>query len=138
MAPATAAAAAIAGENFGCGSSREGAVYALADAGVRAVIAVGFGDIFAGNASKNSLLAIALPKPEVATLAAAARAGLPLTIDLAAQEIRAGNQVLRFEIDPFRKRRLLEGLDDIGLTLTHEAEIAAFAAAHLAARPWAG
>ncbi|MBW4090969.1 MAG: 3-isopropylmalate dehydratase small subunit [Proteobacteria bacterium] len=128
----------LAGANFGCGSSREGAVYALADAGVHCVIAPGFGDIFVGNASKNGLLTVALPDEDVAALMAAARSGLPLNVDLPAQEVRAGNRSYRFEIDPFRKRRLAEGLDDIGLTLAHEAEIAAYEATHLAACPWAG
>ncbi|MDE2007969.1 MAG: 3-isopropylmalate dehydratase small subunit, partial [Rhodospirillales bacterium] len=72
----------LAGANFGCGSSREGAVYALADAGVRCVIAPAFGDIFAGNASKNGLLTVVLPEAEVAALMAAARQGLPMTVDL--------------------------------------------------------
>ena len=126
----------IAGANFGCGSSREGAVYALTDAGVRAVIAPGFGDIFAGNASKNGLLTVALPEAEIAVLMDAARAGLPVTVDLPNQELRAGNQVFRFDIDPFRKRRLAEGLDDIGLTLAHAAEIAAFVARDRTTRPW--
>ena len=127
----------IAGANFGCGSSREGAVYALADAGVRCVIAPSFGDIFAGNASKNGLLTVALPDDQAAALAAAARAGLPVTVDLPAQEVRAGNQVYRFGIDPFRKRRLVEGLDDIALTLAHGAAIAVFEATHRDAWPWA-
>jgi 3-isopropylmalate/(R)-2-methylmalate dehydratase small subunit len=131
-APAILAAA----ENFGCGSSREGAVYALVDAGIRCVIAPSFGDIFAGNAGKNGLLTIVLPAPAAASL----RAQLPgpMTVDLPAQRLTLPDGSTHgFEIDPFRKRCLLEGLDDIGLTLQHAADIAAFQAADRTARPWA-
>ena len=119
----------VAGANFGCGSSREGAVYALLDAGIRCVIAPSFGDIFAGNAAKNGLLTIALETVPIAQ-------GASVTVDLPAQEIRVGNHVVRFAIDPFRKRCLVEGLDDIGLTLEHADALAAFERAHRAARPW--
>ena len=118
------------GENFGCGSSREGAVYALVDAGIRCVIAPSFGDIFAGNAAQNGLLTVALPLdvPE----------GAVLTVDLPAQLVRLPDGTAhRFAIDEFRKQRLLKGRDDIDLTLAHAAEIAAFEAADRAARPWA-
>jgi 3-isopropylmalate/(R)-2-methylmalate dehydratase small subunit len=125
-----------AGANFGCGSSREGAVYALVDAGIRCVIAASFGDIFAGNAGKNGLLTIVLPEAEVAAL----RAMLPgsLEVDLPAQRIRCpdGSQY-GFEIDAFRKRCLVQGLDDIGLTLEHQVRIAAFQEQDRTARPWA-
>lgn len=127
----------VAGANFGCGSSREGAVYALSDAGIRCVIAPGFGDIFAGNASKNGLLTVVLPEDRCAALRAAASAGADITIDLPNQQIRAANSVYTFEIDPFRKRCLLEGLDDIDLTLANDDAIAAFEAADRLDRPWA-
>lgn len=127
----------LAGANFGCGSSREGAVYALVDAGVRCVIAPSFGDIFAGNAAKNGLLTLVLPAEQVATLAERARTGQEITVDLPAQEVRAGNQALSFAMDPFRKRCLLEGLDDIGLTLANAGAIAAFETADRVRRPWA-
>jgi 3-isopropylmalate/(R)-2-methylmalate dehydratase small subunit len=122
--------------NFGCGSSREGAVYALVDSGIRCVIAPSFGDIFASNAAKNGLLTIVLPEAQTAAL----RATLPgtVTIDLPAQTVQFPDQsVHRFEIDPFRKRCLVEGLDDIGLTLAHEGRIAAFQREDRASRPWA-
>ena len=111
----------VGGRNFGCGSSREGAVYALMDAGVRCVIAPSFGDIFAGNAAKNGLLTIAMPVEGFV-------AG-DMTVDLPGQVIRAANVETRFAIDAFRKRCLVEGLDDIGLTLEHTAAIAAHEAA---------
>jgi 3-isopropylmalate/(R)-2-methylmalate dehydratase small subunit len=126
----------VAGANFGCGSSREGAVYALVDAGVRCVIATGFGDIFAGNAGKNGLLTIVLPPDEHATVLGAARDGGEFTIDLDEQHIRFGNHVVGFKIDPFLKRCLREGLDDIGLTLDETARITAFEAADAKRRPW--
>ena len=119
-----------AGENFGCGSSREGAVYALVDAGIRCVIAPSFGDIFAGNAAQNGLLTVAL--------ALSAAEGAALTVDLPAQLVRLPDGTAHgFAIDAFRKQRLLEGRDDIDLTLAHAAAIAAFEAADRAARPWA-
>lgn len=121
----------VAGANFGCGSSREGAVYALVDAGIRCVIAPSFGDIFAGNAAQNGLLTVPLALSGVP-------AGAVLTVDLPAQDVRLPDgSVRRFEIDPFRKQRLLDGADDIDLTLAHEAEIADFEAQDRAARPWA-
>jgi 3-isopropylmalate/(R)-2-methylmalate dehydratase small subunit len=122
------AAILLAGPNFGCGSSREGAVYALLDAGIRCVIAPGFGDIFAGNAGKNGLLTITLPD--------AARFAGEAMIDLDTQRVTAGPVSAGFEIDPFRKRCLLEGLDDIGLTLEHGPAIAAWEGADATARPW--
>ena len=120
----------VAGPNFGCGSSREGAVYALVDAGLRCVVAPGFGDIFAGNAAKNGLLLITLPAEDVARLRGT------LTVDLPAQRIRAEGVDLHFDMDPFRKRCLVEGLDDIGLTLAHMDAITAWDAVDAARRPW--
>jgi 3-isopropylmalate/(R)-2-methylmalate dehydratase small subunit len=128
----------LAGANFGCGSSREGAVYALADAGVRCVIAPSFGDIFAGNAAKNGMPAIGLAQAELARLIEAARAGALITVDLPAQSITTGTgPPIGFAIDGFRKKCLVEGLDDIGLTLAHDAEIAAFEVKDRLLRPWA-
>jgi 3-isopropylmalate/(R)-2-methylmalate dehydratase small subunit len=120
----------VAGENFGCGSSREGAVYALVDAGIRCVIAPSFGDIFAGNAGKNGLLTLAMDL-RIATVGA-------MTVDLPAQMLTLPDGTARrFEIDAFRKRCLVEGLDDIGLTLQHGAALAECETADRAARPWA-
>lgn len=121
----------IAGRNFGCGSSREHAVWALSDFGFRAVIAPSFADIFSSNATKNGLLTIALDEALVQELASRAESaeGLQVTIDLQARTISEGTkQVAQFQIDDFRRRCFLEGLDDIALTLQHEAEIAAFEA----------
>ena len=115
----------VAGDNFGCGSSREGAVYALVDAGIRCVIAPSFGDIFASNAAKNGLLTIPLPD-------APARLGHAptLAIDLPAQTITLPDgTALHFDIDEFRKTCLVQGLDDIGLTLVHADALSAHAAA---------
>ncbi len=126
----------VAGANFGCGSSREGAVYALVDAGIRCVIAPSFGDIFAGNAGKNGLLTITLGEAEAAALRALLPG--PLRVDLPEQRLTLPDGSTRgFEIDPFRKRCLVEGLDDIGLTLQHAARIADFQARDRLARPWA-
>ncbi|MGA9868054.1 MAG: 3-isopropylmalate dehydratase small subunit [Acetobacteraceae bacterium] len=128
----------IAGANFGCGSSREGAVYALADAGVRCVIAPSFGDIFAANAAKNGLLTIVLPAADIAALIEAVGRGAELTVDLPRERVRPDNgAAIGFAIDAFRKKCLVEGLDDIGLTLAHASEIAAFEATDRADRAWA-
>ncbi len=126
----------IAGANFGCGSSREGAVYALADAGIRCVIALGFGDIFAGNAQRNGLLTIVLPPDSHALFAYAAQAGRELTVDLATQQIRCGNDITKFSIDLFVKQCLSEGRDEIDLTFDETARITAFAAAEAKRQPW--
>jgi len=129
----------VAAENFGCGSSREAAVWALAAYGVRAVIAPSLGDIFHQNCGKNGVLAVILPAETVAGLRRElhARPGATLSVDLEAQTVTAPDgAVHRFEIDPFRKQMLLSGQDDIGLTLGYEAQIAAFEASHRAAPPW--
>jgi 3-isopropylmalate/(R)-2-methylmalate dehydratase small subunit len=129
----------VAAENFGCGSSREGAVWALAGHGIRAVIAPSFGDIFFENCGKNGLLAIVLPGEAVAGLRRLLREqpGAWLRVDLPAQTVRAPDGTAHpFEIDPFRKQCLLEGLDEIGLTLAREAEIAEFEARRVAELPW--
>jgi 3-isopropylmalate/(R)-2-methylmalate dehydratase small subunit len=130
----------VAGDNFGCGSSREHAPWALLDYGVRAVISTSFADIFYNNCFKNGILPIRVSQAELDRLMDDAERGsnATLTIDLEAQEIRGPDGgVIRFEIDPFRKHCLLEGLDEIGLTLQKEAAIESFEAKAAAARPWA-
>ncbi len=130
----------VAAENFGCGSSREMAVWAIAGMGFRCVIAPSFGDIFYGNCFQNGVLAIRLPVATVESLLArlgAASEPVKLGVDLPAQTIAAPDGALhRFEIDPLRKKALLEGLDAIGMTLAREAEIAAWQAEDRARRPW--
>ncbi|MGE4044935.1 MAG: 3-isopropylmalate dehydratase small subunit [Acetobacteraceae bacterium] len=127
----------LAGPNFGCGSSREGAVYALADSGVRCVIAPGFGDIFAANAGRNGLLTVALPEADWQRLRQAVDDGAEVTVDLMRQELRAANLVLSFDIDPFRWELLLRGVDDIDLTLENAEDIENFEANVPSLRPWA-
>jgi 3-isopropylmalate/(R)-2-methylmalate dehydratase small subunit len=123
----------LAGRNFGCGSSREHAAWALQDYGIDVVVAPSFGDIFRTNAGKIGLLAIALPEAEVKRLMEGVDLdrGSEMTVDLERQVIVApdGREV-PFEIDPSTRHRLLEGLDDIGLTLRHEDDIAAYETAH--------
>ncbi len=129
----------VAGDNFGCGSSREHAPWALLDFGIRCVIAPSFADIFYNNCFKNGILPIVLPQEEVDKLMEDAERGANavLSIDLEAQEIRGPDGgVIRFEIDPFRKHCLLNGLDDIALTLEKEAAIARFEARRSQAQPW--
>ena len=119
----------VAEANFACGSSREHAVWALYDYGVRAVIAPSLGDIFSTNAAKNGLLTILLPGPVVAGMIAALQAepDLEIAIDLEAQTVSLPNgPVHRFEIDPYRKRLLLSGLDELGFTLSQIDKIEAF------------
>ena len=129
----------VAGENFGCGSSREHAPWALLDFGIRCVIAPSFADIFYNNCFKNGILPIALPKEDVTKLLDDAERGANavIAIDLEKQEITGpdGGR-LRFEIDPFRKHCLLNGLDDIGLTLEKAAEIDGYEARQRAQQPW--
>jgi 3-isopropylmalate/(R)-2-methylmalate dehydratase small subunit len=125
--------------NFGCGSSREHAPWAIQQYGIRALIAPSFADIFFNNCFKNGLLPIVLPEAVVDQLFAAVHAtpGYELAIDLEAQVVRTPDGAEhRFEVEPFRKHCLLNGLDEIGLTLQHQAEIEAFQAARLAAKPW--
>ena len=119
----------VADKNFGCGSSREAAVYCLWDYGFRAVIAPSFGDIFYGNSFKNGFLPIMLPADQVAALREeiTRQPGARIVVDLDRQEvIAASGAVYTFDVDPFRKQCLLQGVDEITLTLGHEAEIAAF------------
>jgi 3-isopropylmalate/(R)-2-methylmalate dehydratase small subunit len=130
----------ITGENFGCGSSREHAPWALLDFGIRCLIAPSFADIFYNNCFKNGILPITLPQAEIDKLIddAGRGANATLSIDLAAQEIRGPDGgAIRFEIDPFRKRCLMEGLDDIGLTLEKEGAIDTFEQRARLERPWA-
>ena len=139
----TGATILVAGPDFGTGSSREHAVWALLDYGFRAVIAPRFGDIFRTNATKAGLLPVVLPEKTVALIQDAAEAEPPgvVTVDLAGREVRtvggdlAGPLAEPFEIDDYTRWRLMEGLDDVGLTLRHEAAIAAFEAARPAWLP---
>jgi len=129
----------LARENFGCGSSREHAPWALEDYGFRAIIAPSFADIFFNNCFKNGLLPIRLAAEQVDALFKAVEAapGYRLKIDLERQSITAlDGTVYPFEVEAFRKHCLLNGLDDIGLTLQHVDEIAAFEAKHRAAQTW--
>lgn len=129
----------VAGENFGCGSSREHAPWALLDFGIRCVIAPSFAEIFYNNCFKNGILPIELPQEDVDKLMDDAERGANavISIDLEAQEIRGPDGgVVRFEIDPFRKQCLLEGLDDIGMTLQKSSAIESFEERTQTARPW--
>ncbi len=119
----------VAGRNFGCGSSREHAPWALLDHGFRAVISSSFADIFKSNCYQNGLLPVELDDDDVAHIMTAALAGdgYEVSVDLEAQEVRDGSGwTARFSIDPFRRHCLMNGLDDIGLTLSLESEIQAF------------
>ncbi len=118
----------VAGRNFACGSSREHAVWALADHGFRAVIAPSFADIFRNNALKSGLLPVVLPEDQVRQLLdlAMEQPGVMGIVDLEEQTVTAGDLRFRFSMDPFERRCLLDGLDDIGLTLAHEAAISEF------------
>ncbi len=129
----------LAGANFGCGSSREGAVWALNCLGVRVVIAPSFGAIFANNCYQNGTLPVVLPAETVETFAAIARAqpGAPFTVDLEGRVVVPPNGApVPFEIDELRRQSLLTGLDDIGRTTQRLDEIAAFQAADSIVRPW--
>jgi 3-isopropylmalate dehydratase small subunit len=126
----------IAGENFGCGSSREHAAWALADRGIRAVIAPSFSDIFSGNAFKNGILTVELPREAVDRLLEVARTD-PIGIDLETQTVTTPFQDrFRFDIDPFRKHCLSNGLDEVGLTLAMADRIDTFEARRASETPW--
>ena len=129
----------VGARNFGCGSSREAAVYALYDYGIRCVIAPSFGDIFAGNAVQNGLLTAIVSDDEAAALMRLLGERPPrhLTVDLEQQTIQCGDQTFRFAIDPVRRTRLLNGWDQIALTESYRDQIAAFKTADRARRPWA-
>jgi 3-isopropylmalate/(R)-2-methylmalate dehydratase small subunit len=126
----------IAGDNFGCGSSREHAAWALLDLGIEAVIAPSFSDIFAGNAFKNGILTVALPQQAIDRLMEVAETD-PISIDLEHQTVTTPFQDrFTFEIDPFRKHCLIEGLDEVALTLTRNRQIEAYEARLRAEQPW--
>jgi len=129
----------VAGDNFGCGSSREHAPWALLDFGIRCVISTSFADIFFNNCFKNGILPIVLPQEEVDKLMDDAQRGAnaTVTVDLESQTITGpdGGEI-RFDVDPFRKHCLLNGLDDIGLTLEKAAAIDTFETQAAQARPW--
>ncbi len=129
----------IARKNFGCGSSREAAVYVLVDSGVRCVVAPGFGDIFASNAIKNGLLPAIVTEDDAERLLAepAVIDGRPIRVDLVSQNITVGNSVFPFSIRGDWKKRLVNGWDDVDLTKSFSQEIKAFVAADAVARPWA-
>jgi len=130
----------VAGANFGCGSSREHAPWALLDFGIRCVIAPSFADIFYNNCFKNGILPIALPQEQVDRLMddASLGANAVISVDLDQQEIvRPDGSRVHFDIDPFRKQCLLNGWDDIGLTMRHEKDISDFEARRRISEPWA-
>jgi 3-isopropylmalate/(R)-2-methylmalate dehydratase small subunit len=129
----------VSARNFGCGSSREAAVYALYDFGVRCVIAPSFGDIFAGNAVQNGLLTAIVTEEEAAEImgSLAQMPELPVTVDLEQQTILCGNRIYKFRIDPIRRMRLLNGWDDLALTENYRERISAFKADDKIKRPWA-
>jgi 3-isopropylmalate/(R)-2-methylmalate dehydratase small subunit len=127
----------VTGADFGTGSSREQAVWALADFGIRCVIAPSFGEIFFSNCFRNGVLPIVMTGDAHAAVMEAAAAGEAVTVDLPAQEVRIGEAVLPFDVEPHRKRALMEGLDEIGVILADDlAAIEDFERRHWAARPW--
>jgi 3-isopropylmalate/(R)-2-methylmalate dehydratase small subunit len=129
----------VAGDNFGCGSSREHAPWALLDFGIRCVISTSFADIFYNNCFKNGILPIIVSQADLDKLMDDARRGsnATLSVDLPSQEIRGPDGgVVKFEIDPFRKHLLLNGLDDIGLTMEKASAISSFEQKAAASRPW--
>lgn len=127
----------IAGDNFGCGSSREHAAWALADMGIRAVIAPSFSDIFSGNAVKNGIVPVVLPQEAIDRLLEVAR-DQPITVDLETMTVTTTYQDrFAFTLDPFRRRCLMEGLDEIGLTLARDTAISNYESDVAGVRPWA-
>lgn len=126
----------VADENFGCGSSREHAPWALLDFGIRAVIAPSYADIFYNNCFKNGILPVALPREQVEELLARAEEGHQITVDLERGQVVCANQTYSFTVDDFRRHCLLNGLDDIGLTLAHKGEIDDFEARQRDKQPW--
>jgi 3-isopropylmalate/(R)-2-methylmalate dehydratase small subunit len=126
----------VSGDNFGCGSSREHAPWALNDFGIRCVIAPSFADIFYNNCFQNGMLPLKLPKDQVDQLMEDAKAGREITVDLQNQIVKAGNKQFSFQIDSFRRDCLLKGLDAIGLTLQHEGEITSFEKTRVKETPW--
>ncbi len=135
--PYTKAEILISGDNFGCGSSREHAPWALLDFGIRCVIAESYADIFYNNCFKNGILPIQLPKEKVDELMEVANSSHPeITVDLTSQTIRAQNKEYAFDVDPFRKECLMQGLDDIGLTMAKAEAIDSYEAQRANATPW--
>ena len=129
----------VAGDNFGCGSSREHAPWALLDFGIRCVISTSFADIFYNNCFKNGILPIKVSPEDLKKLMDDAERGAnaTMTIDLPSQEIRGPDGgTIKFDIDPFRKHCLLNGLDEVGLTLARDAAIATYEKKHRAELPW--
>jgi 3-isopropylmalate/(R)-2-methylmalate dehydratase small subunit len=128
----------VAGPNFGCGSSREHAPWALQQYGFKAVISSSFADIFFNNCFKNGFLPIVLKEEELKAIFAAidASPGIEATVNLEAQTVQVAGQSYHFEVDGFRKHCLINGFDDIGLTLQHKDEIQAFEKKRLAQQPW--
>ncbi len=129
----------VADRSFGCGSSRESAVYALYEFGIRCVIAPSFGDIFANNCGKNGLLPVVLPEAITASIRAQLRdrAGATIAVDLRAQTVKdPSGQVHKFDIHPVRRKCLLEGLDDVARTQQYQERITAFEASYRTDRPW--
>jgi 3-isopropylmalate/(R)-2-methylmalate dehydratase small subunit len=126
----------VAGDNFGCGSSREHAAWALLDMGVTAVIAPSFSDIFSGNAFKNGIVTVVLPQEAIDRLVEVAKTD-PITVDLEHQVVTTPFQDrFAFEIDPFRKHCLMNGLDEVGMTMARDAAISTYEARMKADRPW--
>ena len=135
-APYRAAEILVTGENFGCGSSREHAPWALLDFGIRCVIAASYADIFYNNCFKNGILPVVLPQEQIDTLMKTADAGAQIEINLPAQTVSDGTNIYKFEIGEFRKHCLVNGLDDIALTLEKKAAIEAHEQLLIADKPW--
>ena len=134
--PYTHSSILVTGENFGCGSSREHAPWALLDFGIRCIIAPSYSDIFFNNCFKNGILPIVLPQAQVDELMNRGDDKLDITIDLPSQKIMAGNTAYDFDVDAFRKHCLVNGLDDIGLTMEKEGFINSYEEKRNAERPW--
>lgn len=126
----------VAGDNFGCGSSREHAPWAIGEMGYRCIIAPSFADIFASNCIKNGILTVALPQTDVDALVIAAEAGHAITVDLEAQTVSCENALYKFDFNPTHKDMLMEGLDEIGQTLRSKAAISNFEAKQKMMTPW--
>lgn len=129
----------VSGANFGCGSSREHAPWALLDSGIRCVIAESYADIFYNNCFKNGILPITLPKEQISLLMQAAQSGKKISVDLDKQTVQAEGQntpPFSFDVEPFRKHCLINGLDDIGLTMQKLEDISAYEAKQKQTTPW--
>ena len=126
----------VAGDNFGCGSSREHAPWSLKDFGIRCVISTSFADIFYNNCFQNGILPIVVNAEELDRLMSAARSQLEFNIDLPNQSIQVGNHSINFDIEDHRKERLLQGLDDIGITLGYKEDISSYESNKKTQKPW--